>query len=66
MGELSGHSTFVIGLRVDEDGDLRFAAGDNVIEMWLSADDVPLAMRKVRLAEAEETDLAHRGASEPE
>ena len=25
MRELSGDNTFVVGLRVDEDGDLRFA-----------------------------------------
>ena len=51
MREFSGHSTFVLGLRVDEDGDLRFAIGDSVIELCLTDDDEPLAMREVGLAE---------------
>jgi hypothetical protein len=49
--ELSKNSTFVLGLRVDEDGDLRFAIGDSVIEICLTADDEPLALRLVGVAE---------------
>ena len=52
------HSTFVLGLRVDEDGDLRFAVGDSVIEMCLGADDEPLMLREVRVAELEESEVA--------
>lgn len=66
MHELGGYSTFFIGLRVDEDGDLRFAIGDGVIEACFSADDEPLSLREVRVAEPEETELAPWGASEPE
>ena len=33
MRELSGDNTFVVGLRVDEDGDLRFAVGGGVLEI---------------------------------
>jgi hypothetical protein len=58
MPELSGHSTFVLGLRVDEDGDLRFAIGDTVIEICLTDDDEPLAMRMVGVAEVAEAELA--------
>lgn len=56
MHELSGHSTFVIGLRVDEDGDLRFAVGDRVIEICFDADDEPIALREVSIAEVEEVE----------
>jgi hypothetical protein len=66
MREPSGHSTFVVGLRVDEDGDLRFAIGDNVIEICLNADDEPVALRDVRIAEVEEAELAPWEASGPE
>jgi hypothetical protein len=58
MREFSGQSTFVLGLRVDEDGDLRFAIGDSVIEIYLNDDDEPLAMREVGLAEIQEAELA--------
>ena len=63
MSELGGHSTFVLGLRVDEDGDLRFAIGDSVIEISLTADDEPLTMREVRVAEVEQAGLAPWQAS---
>ena len=63
MSELSGHSTFVLGLRVDEDGDLRFAIGDSVIEISLTADDEPLTMREVSVAEVEQAELAPWQAS---
>jgi len=57
MREPGGHSTFVIGLRVDEDGDLRFAIGDNVIEICLTADDDPVALREVSLVDVHEPEL---------
>ena len=57
MHELSGHSTFLIGLRVDEDGHLRFAIGDCVIEMCLTDDDDPVALREVGIAEVDEVEL---------
>ena len=63
MRESSGHSTFVLGLRVDEDGDLRFAIGDSVIELCLTDEDEPLAMREVGLAETKEAGLAPWEAS---
>lgn len=66
MRELSGHSTFVIGLRVDEDGDLRFAIGDNIIEICLTADDEPAALRKVGIAAVEEAELVPWEASKPD
>ena len=58
MRELSGDSTFVVGLRVDEDGDLRFAISEGVLEIRFAADDEPLALREVRIAEAEEAEFA--------
>jgi hypothetical protein len=58
MRELSGHSTFVVGLRADEDGDLRFAIGDSVIEILLTADEEPLALREVRVADVDEAEFA--------
>ena len=67
MGEHSERSTFVLGLRVDEDGDLRFAVSDSVIEMRLNAADEPLALRQVSLADVEEDQLAaweHPGGPE--
>ena len=58
MRELSGDNTFVVGLRVDEDGDLRFAVGGGVLEIRFAADDEPLALREVSIAEAEEAEFA--------
>ncbi|HWM63542.1 MAG TPA: hypothetical protein VNP96_06070 [Solirubrobacterales bacterium] len=63
MRELSGDNTFVVGLRVDEDGDLRFAISGSVIEIRFAADDEPLALREVRIAEAEEAEFAPWQAS---
>jgi hypothetical protein len=52
---------------VDEDGDLRFAIGDSVIEICLTDDDEPLTMREVGLGEIKEAELAPWEASgEPE
>ena len=58
MRELSGDTTFVVGLRVDEDGDLRFAISGGILEIRFAADDEPLALREVRIAEAEEAEFA--------
>ncbi len=67
MSEFRGHSTFVLGLRVDEDGDLRFAIGGSVIEICLTHDDEPMSMREVDLAEVKDAELVPWEASrEPE
>ena len=67
MRELSGDNTFVVGLRVDEGGDLCFAVSGGVLEIRFAADDEPLALREVRVAEAEEAEFAPWQASgEPE
>jgi hypothetical protein len=58
MRELSGDKTFVVGLRVDEDGDLRFAIGGGILEIRLAADGEPLALREVSITEAEEAEFA--------
>lgn len=63
MRELSGDNTFVVGLRVDEDGDLRFATGEGILEIRFAGDDEPWALREVRIAEAEEAELAPWQAS---
>ena len=63
MRELSGDNTFVVGLRVDEDGDLCFAISGSIIEIRFAADDEPLALREVRIAEAEEAEFAPWQAS---
>ena len=63
MRELSGDNTFVVGLRVDEDGDLRFAINGGILEIRFAADDEPLALREVRIAEAEEAEFAPWQAS---
>lgn len=55
-------STFLVGLQVDEDGDLRFAIGAGILELRF-ADDEPLALREVRIAEAEEAEFAPWHAS---
>ena len=57
MRELSGDNTFVVGLRVDEDGDLGFAIGGSIIEICFADDDEPLALREVRIAEAAEAEF---------
>ena len=63
MRELSEQNTFVVGLRVDEDGDLRFAVSGGIIEIRFAADDEPSALREVRIAETEEAELAPWQAS---
>ena len=63
MSDVSGDKTFVVGLRVDEDGDLRIAISGSIIEIRLAADDEPLALREVRIAEAEEAEFAPWQAS---
>jgi hypothetical protein len=63
MRELSGEVTFVVGLRVDEDGDLGFAISGSIIEIRFAADEQPLALREVRIAEAEAAEFAPWQAS---
>jgi hypothetical protein len=63
MRELSEDNTFVVGLRVDEDGDLRFAVSGGIIEICFADDDEPSALREVRIAEAEEAEFAPWQAS---
>jgi hypothetical protein len=63
MRELSGDNTFVVGLRVDEDGDLRFAVSESILEIRFAADEEPLALREVRIAEGEEAEFAPWQAS---
>ncbi|MDQ2676875.1 MAG: hypothetical protein M3Y34_08710 [Actinomycetota bacterium] len=66
MRERDGHSTFAIGLRVGEDGDLRFAVGEAVIEILLTADDEPWALREVRILEVDDADLVPWAAQKPD
>ncbi len=62
MRELSGDNTFVVELRVDEDGDLRFALNGGVLEICFAADDdEPLALREVSVAEAGGREDSPRG-----
>ena len=63
MRELSGDNTFIVGVRVDEDGDLRFAVSGGIIEISFADDDEPSALREVRIAEAEEAEFAPWQAS---
>ena len=63
MHELSGDNAFVVGLRVNEDGDLSFAISDSVIEIRFAADEQPLALREVRAAEVDEAEFAPWEAS---
>ena len=62
MRELSGDTTFVVGLRVDEDGDLHFAISAGILEIRFAADE-PLALREVRIAEAEDAEFTPWQAS---
>ena len=66
MRELSGDNTFVVGLRVDEDGDLRFAIGGGIIELHFAADDELLALREVRIGDAEAEFASWQASGEPE
>jgi len=63
MRELSEDNTFVVGLRVDEDGDLRFAVSGGILEIRFADDDEPSALREVRIAEVEEAEFAPWQAS---
>jgi hypothetical protein len=62
MRELNGYNTFLVGLDVDEDGDLRFAISGSILEIRVVADE-PVALREVRIAEAEEAEFAPWQAS---
>jgi hypothetical protein len=57
MRELNGYDTFLVGLQVDEDGDLRFAISGSILEIRVVAGE-PLALREVQIAETEESELA--------
>jgi hypothetical protein len=57
MRELNGYDTFLVGLQVDEDGDLRFAISGSILEIRVVAGE-PLALREVHIAETEESGLA--------
>jgi len=57
MRELSGDNTFVVALRVDENGDLSFAMDGGIIEIRFAADE-PSAMHEVRIADALEAEFA--------
>jgi hypothetical protein len=63
MLDLSGNSTFVVGLGVDEDGDLRLALSGGILEIRFAADDEPLALCEVRITEAEAAELGPWQAS---
>ena len=66
MRELSGDNTFIVGLRVDEDGDPRLAISDSIIEIRFAADDEPFALREVLIAEAEAQFAPWQASGEPE
>ena len=65
MREPSGNRTFVVGLRVNEDGEMQFAASGGILEIRFAADESPLALREVRVAEPDEAELAPWQLAEP-
>ena len=65
MREPSGNRTFVVGLRVNEDGEMQFAISGGILEIRLAADESPLALRRVRVAELDETESAPWQLAEP-
>jgi len=58
MREFTGDRTFVVGLRVNEDGDMQFAIGGGMLEIRFAADESPLALREVRVAEPDVAEFA--------
>ena len=56
MREPSGNRTFVVGLRVNEDGEMQFAMSGGILEIRLAADESPLALREVRVSELDEAE----------
>jgi hypothetical protein len=58
MRELSGNHTFVVGLRVNEDGEMQFAPAGGILEIRRAADETPLALREVQVADGEGAEFA--------
>lgn len=58
MCELGENRTFVVGLGVNEDGDMQCAPGGGILEIRLAADGGPLALREVRIAEMDDAEFA--------
>ena len=65
MREPGGNRTFVVGLQVNEDGEMQFAVGGGILEIRFAADESPLALRAVRVAEPDEAELAPWQFAEP-
>ena len=65
MRESSGNRTFVVGLRVNEDGEMQFAMSGGILEIRLAADESPLALRRVRVAELDEPESVAWQLAEP-
>ena len=65
MHEPSGNRTFVVGLQVNEDGEMQFALSRSILEIRLAADESPLALRQVRVAERDEAESARWQVTEP-
>ena len=65
MNEPSGNRTFVAGLRVNEDGEMQFAMSGGILEIRLAADESPLALRQVRVAELDEAESVRWQVTEP-
>ncbi len=64
MCEPGENRTFVVELGVNEDGDMQIAPGGGILEIRLAADESPLALREVRIAEMDDAELALRQLSE--
>jgi hypothetical protein len=62
--EFTGNRTFVIRLRVNDDGDMQFAISGGMLEIRFGADESPLALREVRVAEPDVAEFASWPSSE--
>ena len=65
MRKPSGNRTFVVGLRVNEDGEMQFAMSCDILEIRLAADESPLALREVRVAELDVAESVPWQLAEP-
>ena len=65
MLDPSGNRTFVVGLQVNEEGEMQFAISGGILEIRFAADESPLALREVRVAEPDEVELAPWQLAEP-
>ena len=65
MRKPSGNRTFVVGLQVNEDGEMQFAMSGGILEIRLAADESPVALRQVRVAELDEAESAPWQLAEP-